>query len=128
MSAQPPEQLPLSNRGRPRAARNGSPMDNHHTPPPSTGAVARRTVLSSTAAVAAAVAAAGLTVLATGTPALARDDGDRGGSGGGGGGWGHGRLRAEPLIPSRNRGIILYSVRDRIAAAPDTSGVPYGFE
>ena len=36
-------------------------------------------------------------------------------------------LHAEPLIPSRNRGIILYSVRDRITAAPDNTGVPYGF-
>nr|BFE71595.1 hypothetical protein GCM10020092_048960 [Actinoplanes digitatis] len=34
---------------------------------------------------------------------------------------------AEPLIPARRRGIMLYSVRDRIAAAPDDSGVPYGF-
>jgi sugar phosphate isomerase/epimerase len=31
------------------------------------------------------------------------------------------------LIPPRNRGIILYTVRDRISAAPDASGVPYGF-
>ncbi|GAA2640351.1 sugar phosphate isomerase/epimerase [Dactylosporangium fulvum] len=31
------------------------------------------------------------------------------------------------LIPAPNRGIILYSVRDRISAAPDSSGVPYGF-
>ncbi|MEV0807277.1 sugar phosphate isomerase/epimerase family protein [Micromonospora sp. NPDC050200] len=32
------------------------------------------------------------------------------------------------LVPTGKRGIILYSVRDRISAAPDTSGVPYGFE
>ncbi|MEV6811225.1 sugar phosphate isomerase/epimerase [Micromonospora sp. NPDC051296] len=32
------------------------------------------------------------------------------------------------LVPPGKRGIILYSVRDRISAAPDTSGVPYGFE
>ncbi|TCB96637.1 sugar phosphate isomerase/epimerase [Micromonospora zingiberis] len=32
------------------------------------------------------------------------------------------------LVPKPKRGIILYSVRDRISAAPDTSGVPYGFE
>ncbi len=32
------------------------------------------------------------------------------------------------LVPPGKRGIILYSVRDRITAAPDTSGVPYGFE
>jgi sugar phosphate isomerase/epimerase len=97
-------------------------MDNHDTPAPSTPDVTRRSLLAGSAAAAAAVTAAGLTVLATGTPALAGNDGDRDG-------WGRGgRLRAEPLIPSRNRGIILYSVRDRIAAAPDTTGVPYGFE
>ncbi|MGC5020848.1 sugar phosphate isomerase/epimerase family protein [Micromonospora sp. DT47] len=32
------------------------------------------------------------------------------------------------LVPTGKRGIILYSVRDRIGAAPDASGVPYGFE
>ncbi|HEY0696334.1 MAG TPA: sugar phosphate isomerase/epimerase [Micromonospora sp.] len=32
------------------------------------------------------------------------------------------------LIPPGKRGIILYSVRDRISAAPDSTGVPYGFE
>ncbi|MGN9775364.1 sugar phosphate isomerase/epimerase family protein [Micromonospora sp. H33] len=32
------------------------------------------------------------------------------------------------LVPAGKRGIILYSVRDRIGAAPDTTGVPYGFE
>ncbi|SBT49320.1 sugar phosphate isomerase/epimerase family protein [Micromonospora narathiwatensis] len=32
------------------------------------------------------------------------------------------------LVPSGKRGIILYSVRDRISAAPDETGVPYGFE
>ncbi|MBY8873761.1 sugar phosphate isomerase/epimerase [Micromonospora sp. PLK6-60] len=32
------------------------------------------------------------------------------------------------LVPPGKRGIILYSVRDRISAAPDASGVPYGFE
>ncbi len=32
------------------------------------------------------------------------------------------------LVPPGKRGIILYSVRDRISAAPDVSGVPYGFE
>ncbi|PZG02394.1 Tat (twin-arginine translocation) pathway signal sequence [Micromonospora deserti] len=32
------------------------------------------------------------------------------------------------LVPTGKRGIILYSVRDRISAVPDTSGVPYGFE
>jgi sugar phosphate isomerase/epimerase len=76
----------------------------------------RRSVLAASAGAAAALGAAGLPILATGTPAFANGDG-------------HGRgLRAEPLIPSRNRGIILYSVRDRITAAPDTTGVPYGFE
>ena len=33
-----------------------------------------------------------------------------------------------PRIPAENRGIILVSVRDRISAAPDTTGIPYGFE
>jgi sugar phosphate isomerase/epimerase len=32
------------------------------------------------------------------------------------------------LTPPPKRGIILYSVRDRISAAPDDTGVPYGFE
>ncbi|MEH0820969.1 MULTISPECIES: sugar phosphate isomerase/epimerase family protein [unclassified Micromonospora] len=32
------------------------------------------------------------------------------------------------LVPTGKRGIILYSVRDRIGAAPDATGVPYGFE
>ncbi|WDZ84721.1 sugar phosphate isomerase/epimerase family protein [Micromonospora cathayae] len=32
------------------------------------------------------------------------------------------------LVPPGKRGIILYSVRDRISAVPDDSGVPYGFE
>ncbi|MBB6567273.1 sugar phosphate isomerase/epimerase [Kribbella sandramycini] len=78
----------------------------------------RRNVLTASATAAAALGAAGLPVLATGTPAFAT-----------GGDHGHGRgLRAEPLIPSGNRGIILYSVRDRIGAAPDNTGVPYGFE
>jgi len=82
----------------------------------------RRDVFKASAGAAAVLGAAGLPVLATGTPALADNRGR-------GGGHGHGRgLRVEPLIPSRNRGIILYSVRDRISAAPDDSGVPYGFE
>lgn len=71
----------------------------------------RRKILAASAGAAAAIGAAGLPVLATGSPAI-----------------GEGKLRAEPLIPAQNRGIILYSVRDRIAAAPDDSGVPYGFE
>ncbi|GAB7038287.1 MULTISPECIES: sugar phosphate isomerase/epimerase family protein [Catenuloplanes] len=78
----------------------------------------RRRILGASAAAAAVIGGAGGTVVATG-PALA---------GGNGHGHGNGRLRAEPLIPARNRGIILYSVRDRITAAPDDSGVPYGFE
>ncbi len=81
----------------------------------------RRDVFTASAGAAAMLGAAGLPVLATATPALAdsdhNDHGDR-----------HDGLRVEPLIPSRNRGIILFSVRDRIAAAPDDSGVPYGFE
>jgi sugar phosphate isomerase/epimerase len=82
----------------------------------------RRDVFKASAGAAAVLGAAGLPVLATGTPALADDHGR-------GGGHGHGKgLRVEPLIPSRNRGIILYSVRDRISAAPDDSGIPYGFE
>ncbi len=32
------------------------------------------------------------------------------------------------LIPAGKRSIILFTVRDRISAAPDTTGVPYGFE
>jgi sugar phosphate isomerase/epimerase len=32
-----------------------------------------------------------------------------------------------PRIPVGRRGIILFSVRDRISAAPDTTGIPYGF-
>jgi sugar phosphate isomerase/epimerase len=71
----------------------------------------RRKVLAASAGAAAALGAAGLSVLQTGTPAIS-----------------HGKLRAEPLIPHKNRGIILYAVRDRIAAAPDDSGIPYGFE
>jgi sugar phosphate isomerase/epimerase len=71
----------------------------------------RRRLLTASAGAAAALGAAGFPILQTGSPAIGR-----------------GRLRAEPLIPSRNRGIILYSVRDRISAAPDDSGVPYGFE
>jgi sugar phosphate isomerase/epimerase len=31
------------------------------------------------------------------------------------------------LVPPGKRSIILYTVRDRISAAPDTTGVPYGF-
>lgn len=81
----------------------------------------RRDVFRASAGAAAVLGAAGLPVLATGTPALATPG--TGGHGGHGG-----RLRVEPLIPERNRGIILYSVRDRITAAPDGSGVPYGFE
>jgi len=79
--------------------------------PRSRPALTRRRVLAASAGAAAALGAAGLPVLQTAGPAL----GDR-------------KLRAEPLIPARNRGIILYSVRDRITAAPDDSGVPYGFE
>ena len=77
----------------------------------------RRDVFKASAGAATVLGAAGLPIIATGVPALA--EGERHGGG---------RLRVEPLIPQRNRGIILYSVRDRIAAAPDDSGVPYGFE
>lgn len=80
----------------------------------------RRDVFKASAGAAAVLGAAGLPILATGTPALADDNGRKNGHGKG--------LHVEPLIPSRNRGIILYSVRDRISAAPDNSGVPYGFE
>jgi len=73
--------------------------------------LSRRKVLAASAGAAAVLGAAGLPVLQTAKPAI----GDR-------------KLRAEPLIPAQNRGIILYSVRDRISAAPDASGVPYGFE
>jgi sugar phosphate isomerase/epimerase len=81
------------------------------TEPRPTKTLTRRRVLAASAGAAAALGAAGLPVLQTNSPAIGR-----------------GKLRAEPLIPSRNRGIILYSVRDRITAAPDDSGVPYGFE
>jgi sugar phosphate isomerase/epimerase len=79
--------------------------------PQSKSALTRRRLLTVSAGAAAAIGAAGLPVLQTGAPAL----GDK-------------KLTVEPLIPHQNRGIILYSVRDRIAAAPDDSGVPYGFE
>lgn len=81
------------------------------TEPQSKKALTRRRVLQASAGAAAALGAAGFPVLQTGTPAL----GDK-------------KITVEPLIPSQNRGIILYSVRDRISAAPDDSGVPYGFE
>jgi sugar phosphate isomerase/epimerase len=32
------------------------------------------------------------------------------------------------LVPPGKRSIILFTVRDRIGAAPDSTGVPYGFE
>ena len=32
-----------------------------------------------------------------------------------------------PRVPKENIGTILYTQRDRISAAPDTTGVPYGF-
>jgi sugar phosphate isomerase/epimerase len=81
------------------------------TEPQSKKALTRRRLLQASAGTAAAIGAAGLPVLQTSTPAL----GDK-------------KITVEPLIPSQNRGIILYSVRDRIGAAPDDSGVPYGFE
>jgi sugar phosphate isomerase/epimerase len=73
--------------------------------------LSRRRLLAASAGAAAAIGAIGLPVLQTAKPAL-----------------GDAKLKAEPLIPAQNRGIILYSVRDRITAAPDSSGVPYGFE
>ena len=73
--------------------------------------LSRRKLLAASAGAAAVLGAAGLPVLQTAKPAI-----------------GDAKLRAEPLIPAQNRGIILYSVRDRISAAPDASGVPYGFE
>ena len=36
-------------------------------------------------------------------------------------------IASAPRIPPGRRGIILFSIRDRISAAPDTTGVPYGF-
>ncbi len=71
----------------------------------------RRRILAASAGAAAVLGAAGLPVLQTNRPAKADP-----------------KWRVEPLIPETNRGIILYSVRDRITAAPDASGVPYGFE
>ncbi|MPZ82545.1 MAG: TIM barrel protein [Actinophytocola sp.] len=98
-------------------------MDDNHrreradSPETTPARLTRRDVFTASAGAAALLGAAGLPVLATATPALASTGG------------GHGdRLRVEPLVPSRNRGIILFSVRDRISAAPDASGVPYGFE
>ncbi|GGM22344.1 MULTISPECIES: sugar phosphate isomerase/epimerase family protein [Micromonospora] len=85
------------------------------------GRLSRRRLLAASAGAAAAIGAVGLPVLGTAAPALGAakgSDPDAGSSG----------LRAAPLIPPTNRGIILYSVRDRISAAPDDSGVPYGFE
>lgn len=82
-------------------------MNEPHSKP----ALTRRSLLAVSAGAAATIGAVGLPVLQTAAPALAK-----------------GKLRVEPLIPQRNRGIILYSVRDRIGAAPDDSGVPYGFE
>lgn len=79
--------------------------------PAQRGLMTRRNILAASAGAAAALGAAGLPVLSTGTPAIA-----------------DGGLHPEPLIPPRRRGIILYSVRDRISAPPDSSGVPYGFE
>ncbi|MEH1027536.1 sugar phosphate isomerase/epimerase [Micromonospora profundi] len=94
-----------------------------HTDATPTNRINRRSLLAASAGVAAALGAAGLPVLATGSPALAhpKDKGKDKGKG-------KSKLRVEPLIPEKNRGIILYSVRDRITAAPDDSGVPYGFE
>ncbi len=44
-----------------------------------------------------------------------------------------GGLRISPaqagvLVPPGKRSIILFTVRDRISAAPDATGIPYGFE
>lgn len=74
-------------------------------------ALTRRRILAAAAGAAAVLGAAGLPVLQTSRPANA-----------------DGTWQVNPLIPEQNRGIILYSVRDRIGAAPDDSGVPYGFE
>ncbi|HTF10979.1 MAG TPA: twin-arginine translocation signal domain-containing protein, partial [Asanoa sp.] len=84
----------------------GTPLD-----PAARSRLTRRNILKASGAAAAAIGAAGLPVLSTSAPAI----GDRG-------------LHADELIPSKRRGIILYSVRDRISAAPDESGIPYGFE
>jgi sugar phosphate isomerase/epimerase len=89
---------------------------NRPDSPQHRGPLTRRAVLSASAGAAALLGAAGLPIITTAAPTLADRDG-------------HGRrLRVDELIPPRNRGIILYSVRDRIAAPPDDSGVPYGFE
>lgn len=90
-------------------------MDDNHD----SSRFTRRDVFKASAGAAAVLGAAGLPVIATAGPALAEGNQDRHGGG---------RLRVEPLVPERNRGIILYSVRDRITAAPDNTGVPYGFE
>jgi sugar phosphate isomerase/epimerase len=71
----------------------------------------RRGIQAASAGAAAALSAAGASVLSTSGPVTA----DRG-------------LHPEPLIPASRRGIILFTVRDRISAPPDDSGVPYGFE
>jgi sugar phosphate isomerase/epimerase len=88
-------------------------MDGKQSRP---SAFTRRDVFTASAGAAAVLGAAGLPVLATATPALADGDHDR-----------RDDLHAEPLIPARNRGIILFAVRDRITAPPDNSGVPFGF-
>src|SRR5690242_10447462 len=85
---------------------------------PNRSGYTRRDVFKASAGAAAALAAAGAPIIATAGPALADTQGR---------GHGHGGLRVEPLIPQKNRGMILYSVRDRITAAPDNTGVPYGF-
>ncbi|MDG4828948.1 sugar phosphate isomerase/epimerase [Solwaraspora sp. WMMD1047] len=79
--------------------------------PQPSAALTRRRILAASAGAAAVLGAAGLPVLQTNRPAKA-----------------DGTWQVNPLIPAQNRGIILYSVRDRISAAPDDSGVPYGFE
>lgn len=85
---------------------------------PNRAGFTRRDVFKASAGAAAALAAAGAPIIATAGPALADSQGQN---------REHYGLRVEPLIPQKNRGMILYSVRDRITAAPDNTGVPYGF-
>jgi hypothetical protein len=88
---------------------------------PNRSGFTRRDVFKASAGAAAVLAAAGAPIIATAGPALADNNSTQGE------GNNDSKLRVEPLIPQKNRGMILYSVRDRISAAPDNTGVPYGF-
>jgi sugar phosphate isomerase/epimerase len=88
---------------------------------PNRSGFTRRDVFKASAGAAAVLAAAGAPIIATAGPAFADGNSTQGE------GNNDSQLKVEPLIPQKNRGMILYSVRDRITAAPDNTGVPYGF-